>query len=406
MAESPLHRFLNLLREGATQNSFVRLTLGASRGNDPALRKVVVRPVLLRGEIVWSFVFRYPTRDITKNHPVQDALAHCAELLGSMLFRAHLRTRNAEATLDLRSAERPRLTLRALRETDSAPQTHDRQRDWRIGPDRGWLHGLGVTTREGRVCIGMEAKFRQINKFVELLSHLLPRTRLQPGTPLRLVDMGCGKGYLTFAAWDWLRSNGWPGAEVLGLETRPELVELCRRAAAAHSCEGLIFQHGTIADTQVLRAEVLVALHACDTATDDALAKGVGSGAALLMAAPCCHKELRSQLQPPAVLAGALRHGILHERQAELLTDALRAGLLEWAGYTTSVFEFIATEHTAKNLMIAAVQRGQTANRDQTAERVRQLAAWFGIRRQRLANELGLTLMAEAPNRAGSDPCE
>ena len=142
---------------------------------------------------------------------------------------------------------------------------------------------------------------------------------------------------------------------------------------------------------------MLIALHACDTATDDALASGHRAGARLLLVAPCCQKELRPQLQAPEVLAPALRHGIWQERHAEFATDALRALLLEWAGYRTKVFEFISQEHTAKNLMIAAVRSGpQCGDDSEEARRVRELARFYGIRSQRLAAQLGFDLRATA----------
>jgi hypothetical protein len=153
----------------------------------------------------------------------------------------------------------------------------------------------------------------------------------------------------------------------------------------------LSFRQGSIADTAVDSADVLIALHACDTATDDALAKGVSAGAALLVVAPCCQKEVRPQLVSPPVLSAALRHGIFEERQAEFATDALRAQLLEWAGYRTRVIEFISTEHTAKNIMITAV-RGRPKGDPSVAERIRAFAAFYGIRRQTLASLLGFAL--------------
>jgi hypothetical protein len=142
--------------------------------------------------------------------------------------------------------------------------------------------------------------------------------------------------------------------------------------------------------------DVLVALHACDTATDDALARGVRAGAALLLTAPCCHKELRPQLRPGPALAGLTRHGILRERQAELVTDALRAALLEWAGYEARVIEFVSPEHTAKNLMIVAVRRPRPDAAERLANAVHALAGAFGIRHQRLAELLGFSLAAPA----------
>lgn len=209
--------------------------------------------------------------------------------------------------------------------------------------------------------------------------------------------MGCGKGYLTFAACEWLQRAGW-NASILGVEARAELVDLCNRVARENNFTRLRFETGDIASTSVGGADALIALHACDTATDDAIAKGVAAGARLIVVSPCCHKELRPRLRPPPELAGALRHGILLERHAEFATDALRAALLEWAGYSTKVFEFVATEHTAKNLMIAAVKRAAPVGRAAAEQRARQLAAFYGIQSQRLADQLGFRLTETAPN--------
>jgi SAM-dependent methyltransferase len=238
----------------------------------------------------------------------------------------------------------------------------------------------------------MAAKFKQINRFVELLAPLVKDAPLPPDRPVEVADMGCGKGYLTFAAWQHLRDVARRPAQVRGIELRTELVELCNRTARECGCGGLEFAAGTIADTPAAKLDILIALHACDTATDDAIAKGIAAGAALIVVAPCCHQELSPQLTAPAVLAPALRHGIFHERQAEFVTDALRTLLLEWAGYDTQAFEFISTEHTAKNLMIAAVRRTPPPDREAAAARVRDLAAFYGVRRQHLAAALGFPL--------------
>jgi hypothetical protein len=175
------------------------------------------------------------------------------------------------------------------------------------------------------------------------------------------------------------------------------LVGFCERIARERGFEGLGFEAGTIAGAVVGSVDVLVALHACDTATDDALAKGIEAGASLIVVAPCCHKELRPQLRPPPILASALKHGILRERQAEFVTDALRAALLEWAGYEANVFEFISTEHTAKNLMIAATKRRQARDREAAAKQVRELAAFYGVRASRLAANLDFDLTIPRP---------
>jgi SAM-dependent methyltransferase len=246
------------------------------------------------------------------------------------------------------------------------------------------VRALGVTNDRGQPREGMADKFRQIQKFAELLSHLLDEAALPTERPLRIVDMGAGKGYLTFALATLLGER----AEVRGIEVRPDLVTLCNQVAREQGlAPRLTFAAGTIADSPVEGCDVLIALHACDTATDDALARGLAAGAQLLVVAPCCQKELRPQLTAPPVLGDALRHGIFQERQAEFVTDALRAQLLEWAGYRTKVFEFISTEHTAKNLMIAAIKAHPPGDAA-VAGRTRAFAAFYGIRRQRLASQL------------------
>ncbi|HUR59011.1 MAG TPA: SAM-dependent methyltransferase [Opitutaceae bacterium] len=388
-------RFLDLLRSAVGNATLVKLTLGKHRGADATLQNLFVRPVALKSGPHLAFVWRHATRDVTKNHPPAEALAQLEPLIGSAFLDAHLFTQTENAQLETQPDGSARVKVKSAAPNPSAgPPAHDRAKVHLIPADAGWLRSLGVMNDRGHPSEGMADKFRQIQKFAELLSHLLQETfpssrerdRVE-SSPLRVFDMGSGKGYLTFAVAALLGDR----ASVRGIEARPELVALCNRVAqdeklAAH----LSFAAGTIADATLADGcDVLIALHACDTATDDALARGLAAGAQLLVVAPCCQKELRPQLAAPPVLAEALRHGIFQERQSEFVTDALRAQLLEWAGYRTKVFEFISTEHTAKNLMIAAIKtRAPGTADDETARRIREFARFYGIRTQRLATEL------------------
>lgn len=388
-----MQAWLDRLRAALEDGSLVKVTLGAARGPDPTLRRLTIRPVRLRTGPRLACVYRHTTRDLTRNLTREEALAELTRRLGRDFGTAYLFTTALAAELDWPAGGEPTLRLLPARHTAPANPSHDRPRAYRITPAAApWLRALGVTTREDRVCTGMAAKFRQIQKFTEILDHQLAAAALPADEPVRLVDMGCGKGYLTFAAYEWLRRRG-PLPTVLGVEARPDLVAFCNRVAQTHGCIGLRFITGSIADTDPGPVDVLVALHACDTATDDALARGVRAGAALILTAPCCHKELRPQLRAGAALAGLVRHGILRERQAELVTDALRAALLEWAGYQARVFEFVSPEHTAKNLMIAAVRRRHPGAPDRAAAVVRALAGVFSLRHQHLAEQLGFALV-------------
>ena len=390
-------RFVEYVSKAIDAKRLIKLTLGGPTGKQEHLQNVFVRPVALHEGPRLKFVYRSATQDVTKNVTAEEGVARVAALLETDFRNGHLFATDENITLEQRETRSPLLKVEraAIVRPPPVVPAHDRVKHRPIEAKAApWLHSLGVTDAQGAVCKGMEAKFRQINKFVEILQGLVADAGLAVpdaagrARALRLVDMGCGKGYLTFAAYDWLRGHGWPAADVLGLEARPDLVVLTARVATEHGLAGLRFRHGTIADTDVGTPDVLVALHACDTATDDAIARGVKAGAALIVVAPCCHKELRAQLKSPPGMAGALKHGILRERYAEFVTDALRAALLEWAGYESRVFEFVSAEHTARNLMIAAVKRRPPGDAV-AGERVRELAALHGIRRQRLAEALG-----------------
>ncbi len=389
---SSLEEFLSQLNASVREGSLVKLTLGKPRGPDATLRNLLVRPVVLRDTPHLSLVWRHERQDVTKNHRPEDALALLAPLIGSAFHRAHLFTTARLTQLEFNKKGEPRLTYgpAAAARPDDA---HDRIKK-RLLTDQSqpWLEKLGVTTPTGSVRTGMADKHRQIHKFVEILSHLTTHANLPLHRPITVADMGCGKGYLTFATHDYFNLVEKRAAHVSGVEGREELVELCNRVARETGREHLDFIPGTIASADFPMLDVLIALHACDTATDDALAKGVQAGAALLVVAPCCQKELRPQLAPAPVLAPALRHGIFQERHAEFATDALRALLLEWAGYDTKVFEFISTEHTAKNLMIAATKRTGQTRTAEAAARVRELAAFYGLKSQALARHLDFAL--------------
>jgi len=387
-----LEEFLQLLRESIEGRTLSKLTLGGYRGADSTLRHLYVRPVDLRAGLQLSFVWRHATRDITKNHPVPEAIDLLAGLIGSDFRSAHLFTTAGGAQIEF--ADDGSARLKRLPNLASAPPSgrHDRAKRRPIPAGASWMQALGITNASGAPRGEMAAKFKQINRYTELLAPLIDDAPLPADHPIQVADMGSGKGYLTFAVWELLRNVVRRPAHIRGIEQRPELVDLCNRTARQCGCDGLEFTAETIADTPAAGIDVLIALHACDTATDDALARGIGAGASLIVAAPCCHRELSPQLQAPPVLAPALRQGIFHERQAEFVTDALRTLLLEWAGYQTRAFEFISTEHTPKNLMIAGVRRTGPCDRDAAAARVRALAAAYGIQHQRLAGLLGITL--------------
>ncbi len=397
---SPRERFFATLNRAIESGTLDKLSLGKYRGSDPTLKKLIIRPVRLRDGPHLSFLWHHATQDITKNMEPSLALKQIDELLGQDFRDGHLFTETEQAQLETRDDGSVRVKIKTGDgQAKKTVSNHNRSKQHHIDASANWLQALGITNELGQPR-GQTPKFRQIQKFAEILEHLLRESDMAsaapsetpPSNPIRIADMGCGKGYLTFATAALLGKS----AEVVGIERRHGLVDTCNALAKAHQIDQLQFHVGYISNTKEKAGEldVLIALHACDTATDDALAAGIEAGASLLVVAPCCQKELRPQLRPSAELALALRHGIFQERQAEFVTDALRALLLEAVGFTTKVFEFVSTEHTAKNIMIAATRpNGKQVQSDPIAlNKAKAFAQFYGVKTQALATHLAIEL--------------
>ena len=376
-------QFLLLLSKSLNGNTFVKLVLAKYRGAEPGLERVVARKVTVKGKEVLSLVYSYKTRDVTKNVPIAEALPAIAEVLGTEFENAHLLTTTRETQLAVSRKGKVSLrTGRAVLEPDSGK--HDRERERFLDLDRPFLTALGITDADHRLVPSMARKWKQINKFVEVLDHALESSPLKGASQVRVVDFGSGKGYLTFAVHDYLTNTRGIEASVTGVELREDLVNLCNSAAAKAGLEGLTFEQGDIRSHAREPIDIMIALHACDTATDHAIHAGLQAGAAILLCAPCCHKELRPQMKSPAALRPLLRHGIHLGLEAEMVTDGLRALLLESRGYEAKIFEFVSLEHTSKNKMILAVRRDHPAPRAEIDTQVRDLMAYYGIREQSL----------------------
>ena len=409
-----LARIADLLRQAEANQRLQQLVLVAYQGGVPDidelganLQRVMVRPVVLRDQPHLSFLLRFPTKDITKNLSVPDALALLAAWFAHGAFRnAHLHTPTEEVQLAFSkkgkasvrvgkpsNAETTRSVESAAPGTPAAvaaptPLTsgHNRDKHRFLDPSRPFLHELGVTDARGQVLPTMSRKWKQINKFIEVFAAALARSPLgqspRDQEPIHVVDFGSGKGYLTFAIHDWLRHTMQRDAHVTGVELRDELVQLCQRVIGKLKLEGMDYEQGDVRDYHPAALNVMIALHACDVATDYAIHLGIRAGADIIMCSPCCHKQIRPQLLSPSPLRPILQHGIHLGQEAEMLTDGLRALLLEAAGYDTQVFEFISLEHTNKNKMILAVKRAKATSSEEVVRQIRDIKAFYGIQEQ------------------------
>ncbi|HEX7441798.1 MAG TPA: SAM-dependent methyltransferase [Caldimonas sp.] len=379
-------RFLALVQGALSGGTFARLVLAKPRAQGDDLARVTVRKLALRGAPGVSFLYSHATRDITKNLALAQGLATIGELIGAAFAHAHLFTTTDEVELRVgrqgRAGLSRRKVARATEALDGSP-THDRAKHRFVDIGRPWLADLGVTDAQGRLVPAMARKWKQINKFVEVFDHAYASSALKHRKSVRVVDFGSGKGYLTFAIHDHLRRALETDVQVTGVELRADLVELCNRAAERSALAGLRFVQGDVRTLAPEAIDVMIALHACDTATDHALHIGLRAGASILLCSPCCHKQLRPQMRAPQLLRPMLQHGIHLGQQAEMVTDSLRALLLEAEGYATQVFEFVALEHTSKNKMILAVKRDaalDTGTLGAIREQIRDIKAFYGIR--------------------------
>ncbi|MCU0787066.1 MAG: SAM-dependent methyltransferase [Verrucomicrobia bacterium] len=348
------------------------------------------RLIELKGIPHLSRVIHEPKRDVTRNLTLAEGMDWIGQHLATQFRNALLRTTRRDWQLHCPAKGEPRLVGHKPAATALPSREHDTARQSPLGaPAADWLHALGITHANGRPRVSMADKHRQIGRYVEILHHLARDCgwTTEAGTDepmLKLADMGCGKGYLTFAAWHLFHHTLRRPVSVVGVETREDLVRGANQSARQVNATGLEFIRGEISSAQLPRLDALIALHACNTATDDAIRRGIELDAKLIVVAPCCHQALRPELGNPEPFAGILRHGLFKERLAEWLSDGLRTLFLEWAGYQTKAIEFVGSEHTPKNLMIAAVRKHKPFADAAAQARILALKQFFGIKKHAL----------------------
>ncbi len=254
--------------------------------------------------------------------------------------------------------------------------THNRRKRYILEEGRPvpFLKDLGVMTADGKIVNSRYDKFRQINRFLEFIEDILPQ--LPKDREVRIIDFGCGKSYLTFAMYYYLHELQGLDVRITGLDLKEDVIEHCGRLARQYGYEKLEFLHGDIADyTGADQVDMVVTLHACDTATDYALAKAVRWNAKVILSVPCCQHELNGQMEND-LLRPIFHYGIVKERMAALYTDALRAEILENHGYRTQILEFIDMEHTPKNLLLRCVRSGR---RKENGEQIKAVTEFLGV---------------------------
>jgi len=339
---------------------------GAQKGSALPWTKVTIRPVEIKGELHLQFSHFDEKKDVTKNH-LEDAPAKVDELLALPFRNIFVESSNGNLQVNISKKGKALVSGPKSTSTPVADLSHDRQKNKLLSAENAepFLKAVGIMTGDGKIRADMQRKFKQINEFLRLVDETDSFQALS-GQPIHVVDFGCGNAYLTFAIYYYLHDILKLDAHVTGVDIKADLIESHQRKAKSLGWSQLNFVVGQIADYKPeIIPNVVIALHACDTATDDALAQGIRWDSELIVCAPCCQHELQEQMAHipmPSNLLPIFHDGILFERMGDILTDTFRANILRIMGYHTDVTQFVPIEHTAKNLMIRSVKTSPAGN--------------------------------------------
>lgn len=338
----------------------IRIIISGAR-NAGEISKVRIRPVLLKGEIKYQCSETHGTKELHKNYDKRELIDRIEHWMAEDFRQLQLESQKGTGSVLVSKKGKMTVRYKRSRNTEGAGSelSHNRKKKYILEEGRPveFLVDLGVMTPEGKIVHSKYDKFRQINRFLEFIEDILPR--LSREREVTILDFGCGKSYLTFAMYYYLKILKEYDVNIIGLDLKADVIMHCNELSEQYGYEKLRFLQGDIASyTGTDHVDMVVTLHACDTATDYALAKAVAWGAEVILSVPCCQHELNGQIRNE-MLSPVLSYGILKERMAALITDGLRAQLLTEAGYDTQILEFIDMEHTPKNLLIRAVRNGK-----------------------------------------------
>ena len=383
-----LEKFLDCVGVAAKQSTLVKLTLSKPAQKHDELRNIYVKPVLIKEKHLFAFTYHFERRDEVKHYDAAQMLDILKEILHARFLNAVMFTVSEDVTLLVSSKGKATIQTKKVQECREQNLEHDKQKARLINPANPWWYQLGLTTREGKITADMQHKFKQIYKYAEIVESLIKPMKFE--STVHIADMGAGKGYLTFALHEVLTQRLNLDVDIKGVEIRPDLVLKINEIIKADNLKGLEFVESSIEAYHPEKLDVLIALHACNTATDDAIASGIRAGADLIVCAPCCHKQIRQEMERSGKVNAITRYGIFLERQAVMITDTIRALVLEYFGYKTQVMEFIEMEHTPKNVLLVGRKIAKEPKNAEIMQQIQDLKHQYGIKEHYLERILGL----------------
>ena len=377
-----------LLKDVIEYNQLIQAVLSNQRNKmGDSFKKVDIKPVLIKDQIKYQFSFYYLNKVIHKNFNPHETIEEIEELLKDNLKQGMIFT--IEADYQIFVSKKEKITILKKNPTKEVEDSsHNRKKNYILedGQPVDFLVRLGVMNEKGKVVSKRYDKFRQINRFLEMVSDVIPKITLDK--TLNIIDFGCGKSYLTFALYHYLVNILELDVNIVGLDLKMDVIDFCNTVAKDLGYHKLKFIHGDIKDYKDLEAvDMVVTLHACDNATDAALIKAVNWGAQAILSVPCCQHELYNKIKNP-ILNPMLKHGIIKEKLSSLITDSLRANILEILGYQVQLLEFIDMEHTPKNILIRAIKTDNKSNKE-AFNSYKEFKEFWGLKNLYIEKELG-----------------
>lgn len=387
-----MEEVLNLFTEILENEKFIYGVFSNLRKKDiNSFKKVNIKPVLIKDELKYQFTYEYPTKVLHKNLNQLETIDEVTKLLSETFKQGMVFTKDADYQILISKKGKVAILKKKATKTH-VDLSHNRKKQYILeeGEPIDFLVRLGVMNEKGKVIAKKYDKFKQINRFLEMVEDVI--ANLKKDKTINIVDFGCGKSYLTFALYYYLVKILKLDVNIIGLDLKEDVINFCNKVAEDLNYEQLKFIHGDIKDFEGLKkVDMVVTLHACDTATDAALVKAVNWNAEIILSVPCCQHELYDKIFNP-VLEPMLEHGIIKEKLASLVTDSLRANVLEILGYQVQLLEFIDMEHTPKNILIRAV-KGVKKDNSAAIRKYKEFKDFWNLKDLYIERELGAKLL-------------
>ena len=383
-----MNQVINLLKDLVKNEHIIQVFLSNLRQKDEdSYNKVDIKPVIIKDELKYQFSFNYTNKVIHKNLNSVETINEIVILLEKKFKQGMIFSQHADYQILISKKDKVNI-LKKKPTKEVTNHSHNRKKNYIIedGEPVDFLIRLGVMNDKGKVVSKRYDKFRQINRFLEMVADVIPK--IDNEKTLNIVDFGCGKSYLTFALYHYLVNILELDINIIGLDLKMDVINFCNEVSEDLDYKKLKFIHGDIKDYEgLVDVDMVVTLHACDNATDAALIKAVNWNAQAILSVPCCQHEFYDKIKSP-VLEPMLKHGIIKEKLSSLITDSLRANVLEILGYQVQLLEFIDMEHTPKNILIRAIKSDQ-GNKMEAIETYKRFNEFWGLEDLYIEKELG-----------------